>query len=177
MRGVRIPALGKLITDSWITAEQALRENIRKKFPDQDESGVTILLCGDLREEFDRVSASGAVERAFLSDLRQTFTNIKEESLSRIARGLIATVSFHPPQVERHTGGDFGIVIVRPDVRKGRFVSSHLTIERDYKRGLLCQAKIFGRDSQWGKLTESQKRTLPEKLSYFTLLLYRYDES
>jgi hypothetical protein len=152
MRGMRINALGKLITDSWVTGEQVLRENIRKKFPDQDETSVTTLFCGDLSEEFDKVSKSGAVAKAFFNDLKQTFTNITEESLSKIAQGLIATVSFHPPQVERHTGGDLGIVIVRPDVKRARFLDS-LTIEHDYKRGLLCQAKMFRRDSKWRGLS------------------------
>src|SRR5262249_19690977 len=123
---------------------------------------------------FEEVSKNGAVAKAFLSDLRQTFSTIAYESLFGIASGLVATVSFHPHQVEEKTGGDLGIVIVRPDVRRAQYSGSQLIIDDDHRRGLLCQAKMFRRDSRWGGLSSRQKQTLPEKLNYFGLLLYRY---
>jgi hypothetical protein len=72
------------------------------------------------------------------------------------------------------TGGDFGIVLVRPDVRLARYFGTELTIDHDYKRGLLCQAKIFRRNSRWGRLTPKQQRNLRGKLNYLALVLYRY---
>ena len=165
MKGMRIPALGKLITKCWATAEHSLRENVKKKFGDRNEDIITTLFHAELEVEFEKVNGSGAVATAFLSDLRQTFPTVTDESLSGIARGLIATVSFHPPHVEGETGGDLGIVLVRPDVRRARYFGSQLTIEHEYKRGLLCQAKMFRRDSQWGGLSPKQKQTLPGKLS------------
>ena len=63
--------------------------------------------------------------------------------------------------------------MVRPTVRNARLSQSDLAIEHDYSRGLLCQAKIFRRNSRWGPLTKSQKKVLPEKLNYSALLLYR----
>src|SRR5215472_12602381 len=100
MRGMRIPALGKLITECWVTAEHSLRENVKEKFRDRDEEIITTLLHAELEVEFEEVSKNGAVAKAFLSDLRQTFSTIAYESLFGIASGLVATVSFHPHQVE-----------------------------------------------------------------------------
>lgn len=158
MRGMRIPALGKLITKCWVTAEQSLRENVRRKFSDRDEEFITSLFHGELGVRFDKVSTNGSVEKAFLSDLKLAFPTVIDGSLSKIARGLIATVSFHDRDVEGKTGGDFGIVLVRPDLHRARYLGSTLTVEPEYRRGLLCQAKIFRRNSQWGELC-------PEKVS------------
>jgi hypothetical protein len=158
-----------------VRAEDSLRENVRRKSPDRDEESITDLFHSELEEEFAKVSGSGAVARAFLDDLKLVFPKVGIDDLrSKIARGLVATVSFHPHKIEEKTGGDLGIVLVRPDVQEARYGWSELTIDRDYKRGLLCQAKIFRRDSKWGGLTRSQKQTLPHKLKYFALLLYRY---
>ena len=175
MEAMRIPNVGKLITNCWVRAEDSLRENVRRKSPDRDEESITDLFHSELEEEFAKVSGSGAVARAFLDDLKLVFPKVGIDDLrSKIARGLVATVSFHPHKIEEKTGGDLGIVLVRPDVQEARYGWSELTIDRDYKRGLLCQAKIFRRDSKWGGLTRSQKQTLPHKLKYFALLLYRY---
>lgn len=88
--------------------------------------------------------------------------------------GLVASVAFHSRKTEGKTAGDLGIVFVRPDVSEGGLALSELSIKHEYKRGLLCQAKIFRRDSSWGGLTPPQKKNLPARLSYFSLLLYRY---
>lgn len=156
-------------------AEKALRENVRRKFPDRDEEIITELFHAELEAEFARVSNMGVVAGAFLSDLKQSFSSLDPHELrSKIARGIIGTINFHPRHVEKETGGDFGIVLVRPDVQESRFGWSNLTIDGNYQRGLLCQAKIFRRDSRWERFTPTQKRLLATKLKYFTLLLYRY---
>jgi len=85
-------------------------------------------------------------------------------------------VSFPDHHIESKTGGDLGILVVRPDLRQVRYGSSQLSVDRDYKRGLLAQAKMFRRDSQWGALTDTQKLLLQKKLGYFALLLYRYSD-
>jgi|ERR1039458_4170900 hypothetical protein len=175
MEAMRIPTVGKLIIDCWVRAEEALRENVRKKFPDRDEEMITDLFHAELEDELAKVSGSGAVAQAFLVDLKSAFPKVDINDLrSKIARGLIATVSFHPRKKEEKTGGDLGIVLVRPDVQETLYGWSELTIDRDYKRGLLCQAKIFRRNSKWGELSRTQQQTLPNKLKYFALLLYRY---
>jgi hypothetical protein len=136
---------------------------------------ITSLFHGELENEFTKASGSGAVEAAFLADITQAFPDLDIDELRvKIARGLVATVSFHSREVERSTGGDLGVVLVRPDVQQVRFGWPELAIDRDHKRGLLCQAKIFRREAYWGNLTATQKQTLTNKLGYLALLLYRY---
>lgn len=109
----------KLIDSCWIGAEEALRKNVREKFPDRDEEMITDLFHAELEQEFAKVSRSGAVARAFLDDLESAFPRIAVDDLHlKIARRLIATVSFHPPKVEEKTGGDLGVVLVRPNIRE-----------------------------------------------------------
>jgi len=174
VKSMPIPAVGKLITESWASAELGLRKKLSEQYPDSDEEPVTFLFRGELDLNLRKLANSGAVEKAFLSDLKQAFPTIASESLRGITHGLVASVSFHPKRVEGETGGDLGIVIVRPDVQRGSLSNLYLTIEHDYRNGLLCQAKMFRHNSRWGSLTSKQRKTLAAKLSYLALLLYRY---
>lgn len=169
---MQTPALGNLIADCWMSAEKGVRETAWQ-YPDKGEEFITDLLNSDLEREFQKASNNRLVEQAFLRDLEDAFPSITNESLSKVALGLIATVSFHPRHVEAKTGGDLGIKIVRPNVQMSTF-DKYLTIDHDRQRGLLCQAKIFRRKSQWGPLTRNQLKRLPEKTAYSSLLLYRY---
>jgi hypothetical protein len=169
-----IPNLSALISNCWVAAEEELKNQVRIKYPDRDEEMITDLFHAELRVKLEAASSSGDVSSAFLSDLKEEFPKVLEESLaSQVARRLIATVAFHSRSVETKTGGDLGIVLVRPNVEEGM---SELIIHGDYKRGLLCQAKIFQRNSRWETLTANQKKILLPKLSYFALLLYRYSD-
>lgn len=174
MTPMRVPNVGKLIRECWTTAEKATRDTIHEKHFDCDEELITNLFRGELREILSKVAAEGRVERAFLQDLKSAFHHADLDKLRQIATGLTATVSFHDRSLEGKTGGDLGILVVRPDVHSERWSSDTLSVTRDYKRGLLAQAKLFGRDGKWNGLTRSQKRVLGERLSYFALLLYRY---
>ena len=63
-------------------------------------------------------------------------------------------------------------MLIRPDVREEQF---GFTVDDDYQRGLLCQAKVQRRGTaKWGDLTAKQKQVLPGKLSYSALVLYQY---
>jgi hypothetical protein len=170
-----IPSLGKLITDCWIRAEQALRESIKQKFPDRDEEIITDHFHTELESELNRVSENGTVAWSFLSDLKASCPKLSEGELtSKVARRLMATVNFHPRHVEQRTAGDLCIVVIRPDVQAREYDPSSTAIQKDYRRGLLCQAKVFRRDSKWGSLSPAQQEQLPGKLGYFAVLLYRY---
>jgi hypothetical protein len=174
MQPMKTQALTKLIADCWLRAEQALINAIKQEYPDRDEEMVTDLFCGKLDTECKRISAAGEVERAFLADLRLSLPLVPTLDLPKIARGLIATVHFHPREREQKTGGDFGVVLIRPDVHYSRFSQSELTINDNHQRGLLCQAKIFRRTSTWGTISPSQQSVLKDKLDYLALVLYRY---
>lgn len=90
-----------------------------------------------------------------------------------VARWLVAEVSLHKRSIECVTGGDFGFVIIRPQIT---FHSNHFKIDKDYQRGLLCQAKLKDRRGCWGRLTPNQRATLPKHLEYAGLLLYSYSD-
>lgn len=175
MKAMSIPALGRLLTTCWTSAEEVLRESL-KEIADSDEEFITKFFHAKLRLEFEKVSASGAVARAFLSDLDRAFPKVAHTSLSKISSGLVATVILHDRPVEARTGGDLGLVVTRPDVREVVYRNSQLDVSNGYQRGLLCQAKIFRRTSKWGSLTPKQMQTLPNKLQYLALLLYRYTD-
>jgi hypothetical protein len=176
MKAMPIPNTAQLIADCWDRAEQALRKSVREKFPDRDEDKITDHFHGELESEFSKASESGKVSRAFQRDLAGAFPRIDATTLQSqlVTARLVATVSFHSPRVEGKTGGDLGIVLLRPDIQQARHGSLELTVNQEYRRGLLCQAKIFRRTSQWGKLSPSEERALADKLDYTALLLYRY---
>jgi hypothetical protein len=169
-----IPNVGELIARCWTNAEEALRELVKTKYRDRDEEKITDLFQAELEGKLNQASQNGLVALAFLRDLRRAFPAISEWSLSsNVSRGLVATVSFHAREVEKKTGGDLGVVIVRPDVQ---WTGYWLSKKNDYKRGLLCQAKIFQRNSRWRPIGAKQARALGGKLSYLSLLLYRYSD-
>jgi hypothetical protein len=160
-----------------MAAEEELRIQIERKFPDKDEAIVTELFQAELRTQFEIASAAGSVAEAFQKDLETAFDKVTAGSLRQISAGAEAIVSFHPNETERVTGGDFGIVLVRPDIRQAQFEEAALSIKDDYQRGLLAQAKILKRNSRWRTLTSTQKKTLRGKESYLALVLYRYKDN
>jgi hypothetical protein len=173
-RRTRTPALAQLVADSWAAGEDGVREKIRAQYRDSDEEFITGLLRGELEEVCDRVSRNGSVGRAFLADPKATVARIRADLLSPMANRLVATVSCDPRHVERQTGSDPGIVLATPHVQQQ--YGEYLAIESNCKRGLLCQAIVFGHDSRWGRLKQNQKKMLSGKTSYSALLLYRYSD-
>jgi hypothetical protein len=80
--------------------------------------------------------------------------------------------TLHKRPTERITGGDIGILIIRPNVyEQGDYI--RIT---DHRRGLLCQAKLKNQKGKWGSFTKRQVQVLPERLSYLSLLLYSYGD-
>jgi hypothetical protein len=87
--------------------------------------------------------------------------------------GLIAEVSLHRPKREKISGGDLGILLLRPQV----VYSAPTVTIKDYRRGLLVQAKMKRKTGKWGQFNRNQKRVLPERRSYLGLLLYQFGDS
>lgn len=165
-----ISNVGGAIIKCWLKAEEAVCNNLPR---DSDEEHITNLFRGEFEKELEKASNSGGIEASFVRDLQDSFPDFDVYELrTKIARGLVATVAFHPKHVEGKTGGDLGIVLVRPNVQES-FGWSEITINGDYRRGLLVQAKLL-RDSSWGKLTTAQTKNLPDKLKFSSLLLYKY---
>ena len=116
-----IPNITALIARCWMKAEKLVREGIEQRFHDADEDFITNLFHGEFRGVLEADAKNEAVERAFLEDLR---LHIPESHLSsklaQLARGISATVVLHPRQVEKMTGGDIGLVLIRPNVGRQR---------------------------------------------------------
>jgi hypothetical protein len=126
---------------------------------------------GLFTEELGELNSIWAVERAFSSDLRKACPNVSVDYLRRIAKGLIAQTSLHPRDIERSTGGDLGFVIIRPRVTRS---GDRFNTERQYRRGLLCQAKLKKSARPWGRFTDRQQEVLPGRVAYLAIVLYRY---
>jgi hypothetical protein len=82
----------------------------------------------------------------------------------KIADDLIAEVTFHGKGAEPKTGGDFGLVISRPQI------SNKLIVE--HFRGLLCQAKRWVSNGSKGALTENQIKLFDGISKYLAFVLY-----
>lgn len=175
MRNVlRIPKTLELLCRCWSLAETALQHNVRNNSPDIDEEVITQFFYAELSEYLRAASKNKAIESAFLYDLRAaSLPHVREDNLRRIANGIVADVSLHRRETERVTGGDFGLLIIRPNVQSG-YKSLKIT---DYRRGILTQAKLKRVDGKWGTFTPNQERILPERLKYLALLLYSYEDN
>jgi hypothetical protein len=92
-----------------------------------------------------------------------------------ISAGLVAGVSWHPIQTEgATTGGDLGITLAQPHVQ---IANSKLLIDPlKTQSGLLTQAKAKKCGEAWGELTDSQKKLLPGRESFLSLLGYEYSD-
>ena len=176
-----IPNVVALVARAWAEAEEATLRLLAQKHWDQDEEFVTELFRGEFRQSVQGLAETDAIGTAFLQDLHSQFPALMfRTELSWLATGVSATTTFHPREVERRTGGDLGIVLLRPSVESGLYADT-LEIHQDYARGILCQAKVNQRPRKsgkayWGGLTSRQKEVLPSRTRYLALLLYKYAE-
>jgi hypothetical protein len=161
-----------VLIESWLVAEENLREDIQRYHPDVDEEYITKSFHGEYGRLLSEASEAKLIEYAFLKDLKKAFPLITMH-LPQIARGLIAEITLHKRPTEKITGGDIGILIIRPHV----FVQGDYIRIKDYRRGLLCQAKLKNSRGKWGHFTKRQIELLPERLPYLSLLLYSYDDN
>lgn len=170
-RILEIPNTLVVLMESWRAAEEKLRYNIATVYPGVGEEFITQMFHGQYGAELSYASQCKHIEDAFLEDLKIAFPSLTQE-LHQISSGLIAEVTLHKRSTEKITGGDIGILIIRPNI----FEQGDYLRIIDYRRGLLCQAKLKNRKGQWGSFTERQMQVLPERLSYLALLLYSYSD-
>ncbi len=88
-------------------------------------------------------------------------------------------MKLHKRTTEGDTGGDLGFVIARPNVSLESQYSTHtnLIISKDYRRGLLTQAKLKNDKGKWGEFSPNQENILPLYQKFLALLLYSYQDS
>lgn len=169
---LEIPNTLDVLIDGWTLAEENLRYDISACYPDADEEFITQMFHGKYGAILSYASECKHIENAFLRDIQRAFPELDQE-LRQIASGLIAEITLHKKATEKITGGDIGLLIIRPNVHDH---GDYLKIS-DYRRGLLCQAKLKNQKGKWGHFTDRQKKVLPERLSYLSLLFYSYIDS
>jgi hypothetical protein len=177
-----IPEVTTLVAHCWMNAENEVRHLLAQRYLDKNEEFITELFHGEFRRTVDEASSTGAVQDAFLHDLESAFPDLQHSvDLNSLANGISATTTLHSRETERKSGGDLGIVFVRPNVTEQ--IPSILDVDPEYHRGLLCQAKIKRRASgirkpEWGGFaSENQKAVLRTRLNYLSLLLYEYTDA
>ncbi len=175
-----IPKVTTLVARCWMNAENDVRDLLAKRYIDSNEEFITKLFHGEFRRAVDEASSTVAVQDAFLHDLESAFPDLQHSGdLNRLANGISATTTLHSLETEKKSGGDIGIVFVRPNVTKQ--MPSILDVDPEYHRGLLCQAKIKRRATgkskpKWGDFTPNQRTVLRTRLNYLSLLLYEYKD-
>ncbi len=170
---LKIPFTLGIISDCWDNAEIELQKEINNYYPSADEEFITQTFHGMFAKQLTTASKNQLIKTAFLKDLRVAFSALQYgNELKEISNGLIADVTLHNRKTEKVTGGDIGLVIVRPKITE---VINILKVG-DYKRGLLCQAKLKGTSGKWGSFTKNQIRVLANRLGYLGLLLYSYKD-
>lgn len=161
-------------------AENDARELLAKRYLDKDEKFITELFHGEFRASVKEANATGGVSDAFVRDVRSAFPHLAHSSdLYGFASGISASTTLHPGETESRTGGDLGILLIRPNITES--TPAVLDVDANYRRGLLCQAKIKRRGSKkrkshWGEFSQKQKTILPGRLAFLSLLLYEYTD-
>ena len=170
----------KVICDCWDESEKTLQLTIEDQFPGKGEVFITEYFHGLFKKSLDDASKEKRIENAFIQDLKVASPYSYEwlNTSRRIANGLIAEVTLHSPTTETKTGGDLGLVISRPQLSLQNTYSpdTELFVAKDYRWGLLTQAKLRNERAKWGEFTDTQKEKLPNHLNYLALLLYRYKD-
>ena len=173
---IQLSSLGRLIAECWIQAERATAQLVAEKYHSPCEENLTFLFSAELRATVSEASRTVRITNAFLSDLRQAVRNLASVDVHKYS-GLIARVNFHNRQHEgRKSASDLGIVIKRPQLSLDH---SRLKLSLEFATGILAQAKLglslnFTKGGyRWGDLTKPQKKLLPQRRDYYSLLLYR----
>src|SRR4029453_4592374 len=132
--------------------------DVRRNHPGAFEEVITELFYGLFADELRRATAARTISQAFLRDVETEIPKLAGRG-SVIAEGLVAEVRLHGRTTEAVSGGDLGVLLVRPHVS----LEWNVARVRDYRRGLLCQAKRrLGR--RYEGVTPSQKQHRPEHI-------------
>jgi hypothetical protein len=167
----RIDRTVAVVTRCIEVAEAGVQAEVAAAYPDAGEEQITTLLQGSVHRSLAIASGRGEIASAFREDLEAAGVSTFDGSASRAAHGLIAEVSWHPRSVEGITGGDFGLVLLRP--RLSRDLGG-LRIHAGHACGLLVQAKKKRCGLPCGGLTVRQKVVLQDKMDFASIVLYQF---
>jgi len=164
----------------WRSAEDAARSDKGRSEPGACVRFITRDFFIRLKTEFENANRHKLIEAAFCDDLERYLQSshrspwVFSAAARHFATGVVARVTYHVPEDERKTGGDFGLALRQPSVS---FSLPSGFSSKQHCHGLLCQAKRGALGGGWGKLTDNQKIILPARLAYLALVLYDYEDT
>ena len=167
----------KEVCSSISRAEATVKEHIKLFYHNASEDYITFLFYGHIKYRLCEASQNKSIERAFLKDLKSSLgyqTNIDwnlDRELHHEAEGLIADMVLHNKRQEGKTGGDFGLIILHPQIKVD---DEFLEIIKGVSSGLLCQAKLKDEYGKWNGLTKNQRTALCNRLGFTSLVLYSF---
>jgi hypothetical protein len=165
----------QLIIQCWTDAETRVRDYVSTKGQGANETNITYLFASELRGQAHELNQTQKLEQAFIQDLQDEYPGLKDSSAWDCAHRLRASVVFHPPQIEKKSGADLGLVLTRPD-------STYLGSHRFHlvSRGLLCQAKlkkpVVGNGYYLGRFKPKQTEFIRNHPEFTSILLYEYSD-
>lgn len=165
IKTIQIPETLKIISNCWVNAELKVLE-YSADLPSSYEETITELLYRELKINLKNATKEKLLEKAFCSDLKKVNKNLSTNDLRGLIKGFGAKIIYHPRSVEEKTGGDMGLIIIRPQMINNRFVN--------HQQGLLCQIKRRSKTGKWGHLSENQKEIFNPTPDYLVLLLYSF---
>jgi hypothetical protein len=163
------------------SAETTMRHQIKTYYQNVNEEFITTLFYGHINYSLREASNRDLIANAFLEDLKRSIRQVDSVAerafygeLRRHSAGLIADVILHNKQQEGKTGGDFGLIIVHPQIELSK---TFLEIRKGVSSGILAQAKLKDKDGKWPGLTDNQRNELPKHFAFAALVLYSYANS
>jgi hypothetical protein len=139
MPEITIPRTIADVARRFTEAEQEVRKVVSEIRPNADEPAITNDLERGLKSAFRKANDNNELAESFLGDLLEALPTALQIDCEEAAKGLIASVSWHGNAAERKTAADFGLVLLRPELRK--LAHDHLTIASGKLQGLAIQAK------------------------------------
>lgn len=171
---INLPETLGLIKRCWCLSEERVCNLISNKYHAHDEIFITRLLYGEMEEELNKCNKEGLFKTNFLNDLRSIFnTDELKYEVCRLSEGIIARITYHEPDMEKKSGADFGMAVIRPNIEK---IKKNQLKHSMHQQGVLCQAKRQKINQNMGQLTDKQKEIIPGYLDFYALLLYVYSD-
>lgn len=171
--------LRHLIVSEINKAEKQVINDVNLSLANAKEDEITTLFVVRAERGLKETTDNGRIAAAVRGDLERAYWAhgySPPRKLKHITDGLVARLRKQQPTEEKETGGDFGLLIVKPQFQLRWDMQIDL-YRAGLKRGLLVQAKRRNLNGSWNQFTTKQKAVLPERLNYTALLRYDFTDS
>lgn len=171
---LQIPNTSDVISHCWTEAENIVLHDSAEALADASEETITSTFYQKFYAALKAGSDAGEIAKAIYKDLANTsIWGLSTENCRDLSKDFVAEVAvfdLHRRYTEGKTGGDFGLVLSRPDISQ---LGSTIQFKQ-HRQGLLCQAKLKDIDGYWSGLGGNQEILLADRTSYLALVLYQF---